>query len=140
LAVAEIAKSTIQMAKDAPGYAEKAFTYGLWGMALNNAGWIVTAFLFTRRMGSIVTKLDEKFDKNLVRVLMAAAMLGLYGCMLASNVIGKSKYHIISAIAAGVVIIILDKLLGKYKKLQEFSMGIALFVGIFVAEFIKILK
>lgn len=139
LAVAEIAKTAIHMSPDAPGYALQAFTYGLWGMALNNVGWFVTAFLFTKQMGKIVTRLDESFDKNWVRLLMAAAMLGLYGCMLSANVIGKTKYHVISAVTAGLVVLVLDKVFGKYKKLQEFSMGIALFVAIFIAEYARTL-
>lgn len=137
LAVGEIAKKSIEMSPGAPGYAEKAFTYGLWGMALNNVGWFVTALLFTKQMGKIVTHLDENYDKNWVRLVMAAAMLGLYGCMLSANVIGKTNYHIVSAVTAGIVVLVLDKVFGKYKKLQEFSMGIALFVAIFVAEYAR---
>lgn len=135
LAVAEIAKTTLSADLDVSIKAIKEFSYGLWGMALNNVGWFVTALLFTKRMGKIVSRLDEKFDKVLVRMMMAAAMLGLYGSMLSINVIGKTRYHVVAAVVAGVIIIILDKVFGKYKTLQELSMGIALFIGIFAAEF-----
>lgn len=135
LAVAEIAKNTLTLGPDAAVNAVREFSYGLWGMALNNLGWFVTALLFTKRMGKIVTKLDASFDKILVRLMMAAAMLGLYGSMLSVNVIGKSRYHVVAAVVAGIVIIILDKAFGKYKRLQELAMGIALFAGIFAAEF-----
>lgn len=137
LAVGEMAKALLKASASTPGHDIKAFVYALWGMALNNFGWFFCALIFTKRMGTMVVKLNEKFDGAWIKMLMTAALLGLFGYMLSSNVIGKTNYHVIAAVIAGVTMLVLDKLFGKYTKLQEFALGIALFAGIFGAQFIK---
>ena len=49
------------------------FIFALWGMALNNAGWIVIGGYSAPVLGKAVEKMKKSFDQTWVKLLMAAA-------------------------------------------------------------------
>lgn len=59
----------------------KAFSYALWGMALNNAGWMLVALLFVKRMNSAISKMNQKYDPAWVKLIMTGAAIGLFASL-----------------------------------------------------------
>lgn len=63
----------------------EAFSYSIWGMALNDMGWFVVAFLMTHRMGNTVDFLYEKYDKKWINMLMMGATFGVTDYLLSNK-------------------------------------------------------
>lgn len=108
---------------------DEAFTFASWGMALNNAGWMLVTLLITKRMGWAVNKMNDKFNPLMVKAVMGGASVGLFAYLLSNNIVGKPRPQYIAAIASGASIILINKFLGKNQRLQELSLGIAMVIG-----------
>ena len=63
----------------------QAFVHSLWGMALNNLGWLLVVFLLIHRMDKVVTWMDTKYDPKWIKVLMGAATMGLFAYLLGNQ-------------------------------------------------------
>ena len=81
--------------------------------------------------------LKENFNATWIKLLMAAASFGLFATLLSNSIIKKtiSLNNLYAALISFVVMLIIGKAFAKYKRLQEFSLGIAMLVGMFVAAF-----
>lgn len=109
--------------------ADEAFTFASWGMAFNNAGWMLVTLLITKRMGWAVGKMNEKFNPLMVKAVMAGASVALFAYLLSNNIVGKASPQYIAAITSGTSIILINKFFGKNQRLQELSLGIAMVIG-----------
>ena len=56
----------------------QSFAYSLWGMALNNFGWLAIVFFLVHRMDKVVVWMDKKYDPKWIKVLMGAATMSLW--------------------------------------------------------------
>lgn len=127
-------------------FGAQAFSYATWGMALNNLGWFVVALFLTHRMGKAVDFLNTKYDRKWINMLMSGATFGVTGYLLANQVISKFMVvdaellirmkGLLPAFIAGAVMLLINKFAGKYQRLQELALGIAMLVGMFAAQFI----
>ena len=123
----------------------QAFSYSIWGMALNNLGWFVVALLLTHRMGKAVDFLYGKYDKKWINMLMSGATFGVTGYLLSNQIVSKIlipdasillKFQgLIPALVAGAVMLLIGKFV-KSHRLQELALGIAMVAGMFVGQLI----
>jgi len=132
-----------------PGSADfgvQAFSYSVWGMALNDVGWFIVAFLLTHRMGQAVDFLYGKYDRQWINLLMKGATFGVTGYLLANQIVSKfivadaemlvRLKGFIPALISGCVMVIIYKFFGKNQRLQELALGIAMLVGMLSAQLI----
>ncbi|MBS6952258.1 MAG: DUF5058 family protein [Enterocloster asparagiformis] len=106
-----------------------ALTFASWGQAINNVGWMIVALLTTSRMGWAVDKMNRKFSPKVVKAVMFGAGVGLFAYLVSNNVIGKKSPYWVASLVAGLSIFVINRYLGKYQRLQEFSLGIAMILG-----------
>ncbi|MCQ4937438.1 MULTISPECIES: DUF5058 family protein [Anaerotignum] len=115
-------------------FGSQAFSYALWGMALNNFGWLFVVFILGHRMSKVVTSMNEKYDPAWVKKLMAGATVGLFGYLLANQIKDMAMPKLAPAIISAAVMYILTTVFKKNQRLQELSLGIAMLVGMFGAQ------
>jgi len=128
---AEMAGSTLEAGK----LTLMGFVFCLWGAALNNSGWIVIGGYGAPSLNKAVDYLKNNFNANWVKLLMSAASLGLFSTLLANAVIKKSINfnNLYAAIISFVAMLIIGRIFKGNKKIQEFSLGIAMLIGMFAA-------
>lgn len=132
LGVSAIAAGLLGQTPGATGFDAQGFTYSLWGMALNNFGWLFVTLILTSRMGKIVDGLNSKFDPKLINMAMQGAVFGLFGYLLVNAAYGKGSAYYAAAAASAIAMFLLSKFV-KNQRLQELSLGIAMVVGMVVA-------
>lgn len=138
IAQVSIGASVFGVEPGAAGYGVEAFSYSLWAMALNNVGWMIMALLCAGKMGIMVEKLNTKYDPKWIKLLMKGSVLGVFGYLLTSNIIGKPNYYILAAVISAIVMLALGKLFGKNQRIQEISLGIAMLCGMLITNAIKL--
>ncbi len=114
----------------------QAWTYGLWGMALNNFGWLFIVFLLGHRMSSVVEKMNVRYNPAWIKKLMAGATVGLFAYLL-TNAIKVQEFSVqklAPAVISAVVMVILTTAFKKHQRLQELALGISMLVGIFATQ------
>ena len=107
----------------------KAYTYSLWGMALNNVGWMLVALLFTHRMGTMVTKLNQKYDPKWIKYLMSGASIGLFAFLLSGQLVNAKINNWYAAFISAASMLLISKIFKKHQRLQELALGISMIVG-----------
>ena len=115
-----------------PSYDLMGFSYSLWGMALNDVGYLIVAVFLIHRMSGAVKTMGLKTDPRWVKLLMAGAVIGLYSGLLSGQLVGvKNMLGNIyaAAIASGVTLVISRYISKKYPLLQEPALGIAIIAG-----------
>ena len=112
----------------------QAFSYGLWGMALNNLGWLAVVFFLAHRMGGVVDSLYAKYDPKWIKLLMAGATVGLFSYLLGNQIYTLKAVKLVpAAIAAGCMIIMIT-VFKKHQRLQEIALGVSMLIGMFLTE------
>ena len=97
-------------------------------MALNGAGWLVVTGLFTPSLEKLRDKMSGGDTKWLV-VLSAACSLGIFGYLNSSEFV-KGWGNATACIAGALCMIFISKyLVPKMPKIREYSLGIAMLVG-----------
>lgn len=135
LAMAALATKVSGIELQSPNFNLKAFSYAIWGMAFNNMGWILVSLLATCRMETVIKKINQKYDVKWVKMMMSAAILGLFGSILSGATVGAKGYgNIIAAVAAAVSMLLISKFIVKrYPRMAELALGISMVIGMFVA-------
>ena len=128
LAMAQISANMAGSSIEGNALTLAGFVFILWGAALNNMGWIIIGGYGAPFLDKAVIYLRENFNAVWVKLLMAAAALGLFSTLLLNAVVKKSiKMNSLTAAAISfVVMLIIGIGLKKYKRLQEFSLGISM--------------
>lgn len=132
LAMSSIASKIYGVGMDAANFDLAGFSYVLWGMALNNMGWIIFALLLTHRMGSAVEKINTRWDPKWVKLLMSGAALGLFS-FLWSGALVKGGGHVVAGIFSFVSMFLISRLFAKRQRLLEFALGISMLIGMYSA-------
>jgi hypothetical protein len=109
------------------GYGVLEYANSVWAMTLNGIGWLVFAGLFTHKLDGMRNKF-AKGDTKLIGEISGAAMLGAMAYLLGGHLIAGGG-RLVSALAAGISMILLGKLSEKFPKLVEYNLGIAMIVG-----------
>ena len=71
-----------------PAFDLKGFSYCLWGMALNNLGFIALAMILTHRMGGLLARLNAKADPKWIKYMLGGLAIALFSFLLTANMIG----------------------------------------------------
>ncbi len=112
------------------------FVFALWGMALNNSGWIVIGGYSAPQLGKAVNYMKEKFDQVWVKLVMAAAALGLFGTLLSNALISKGNLvtkNLFAGIVAFIAMTIISHVFKGNQRIQEFSLGLAMLFAMYIS-------
>lgn len=112
------------------------FTAAVWGMGLNNLGWMLIALLLTHRMSKAIHKLNTNFSPIWIKMMMAGATFGLFSYLTGNAVVGKAFPFLVSALAAGASMFIISTVFKKFPLLQEPALGISMIVGMASASIV----
>lgn len=116
----------------APDYDLTAMALSWLSMALNGCGWMIFVGLFTPALDKLRTKMSGG-DAAWVGVFSLACCIGMFGYLTQSNIIagiGPATAAVGGAVSMAVMNTWVTK---KFPKLSEFSLGIAMIVGIALA-------
>lgn len=117
-------------------FGAEVFSYALWGMALNNLGWLFVVFILGHRMRGIVEKMNMKYNPTWVKKLLAGATVGLFAYLLSNQIKTFEIPKLTPAIISAIVMLVLTTLFKKNQRLQELSLGIAMLIGMFGTQII----
>ena len=122
-----------------PGYNIQVLAVSWFAMALNGAGWL----LFTGVATPGLEKIREKMsggDMKWLSVMSASCSIGIFAYLVANLSIGKGGLsdlkigNAYACIGGAIFMILLGKfIVPKVPKLAEYSLGIAMILGIAVA-------
>jgi len=140
IAMITLATQVIGMTPQSPDFSIMGYVYALWGMALNNMGWMIVTLLLAPNMTKYVAKLNVKYDPAWIKYLLSGATVGLFAFLL-SNALIQVKNNVLvldpgiwcAAIAAAISMLIISKAFSKHQRLQEVALGISMLVGMFTA-------
>lgn len=119
--------------QNAANFGLKGYSYALWGMALNNLGWMFFTLILTHRMSDVVAKLNTKYDPAWIKYLTAGATIGLFAFLLSPRLVMPFKASSwCAAIVSAIVMMIVSKVFAKHQRLQELALGIAMVAGMYV--------
>ena len=129
LAIASMVGDMVTAEAGTPEWELQNISYAVWAQGIDVAGWLIGAMIMIVA-GSAVTKtLNEKFNPKWIKMLMGGCLVSLFSYLLINQVYGKTPPVIIAAVGGGVSMLILNKLFGSNKRLQELSLGISIIVG-----------
>ncbi len=120
----------------AESFGLEAFSYSLWGMALNNFGWLILVFLLVHRMNRVVVWMDTKYDPKWIKTLMGAATMGMFGYLLSNQLYTFDATRWVAAAAGGGMMLLLSTAFKKHQRLQELALGLSLLFGMFVTQLV----
>ena len=108
-----------------------------FGMALNGAGWLVFTGLFTPGLEKLRDKLSGG-DTSWLAAMSAACSIGIFAYLNANTIITKTRGINIggtwAALGGAVSMMIIGRVfVPKCPKLAEYSLGIAMIIGIALA-------
>ena len=133
LAVISLSSALVGGEPGTASFGVEAFCYSLWGMALNNLGWLVVVLITTHRMTKIVASLYDKYDPKWIRLLMGGTIIGLVSYLLSAQVMApmlKGEYaKLVAAGIAGLTMLFITRALANNQRLQELALGIAMLAG-----------
>ena len=115
-----------------PQFGAEGFSYALWGMALNDFGWMFFTFILTHKMSEYVAKLNAKYDPQWIKLMTFGATIGLFAFLLSPRLVTLVPGNWVAAGASGATMLLISKLLSKHQRLQELALGIAMLVGMFL--------
>lgn len=109
----------------------KGFAFALWGMAINNAGWMFVALALTHKMNGVVDKMNQKYDPNLVKILISGSTIGLFSFLLARPLVPFKPTIWTTAIVSALTMMVINVVFKKYPRIQELSLGISMLAGMY---------
>ena len=114
------------------GYNLTCLAVSYFTMALNGAGWLLFTGLATPSLEKMRNKAAGG-DLKWLGVLSAACSLGIFGFLNANNMLKGLDYT--GAVIAGALsmVLMVKTVCKKIPKLQEYTLGIAMVIGIVVA-------
>lgn len=141
LAMVTLATQVVGMTPQSADFNIIGYAYALWGMALNNMGWMIVTLLFTPSMTKYVAKLNTKYNPAWIKYLLSGATVGLFAFLLSNALIQVKAGAFVpnagtwaAAAIAGATMLFISKALAKHQRIQELALGIAMLVGMFVTQ------
>ncbi|MDR2076484.1 MAG: DUF5058 family protein [Desulfovibrio sp.] len=138
LAMVSLSSALVHGEVGTASFGVEAFTYALWGMALNNMGWILVSLFCVHRMSKIVERLYAKYNPAWIRLLMSGTIIGLFAYLLSGQITSPMLHGQYGKLCAGfvsaVTMLIITRLLAKYQRMQELALGLAMLAGMLTAQ------
>lgn len=119
-------------------YDLKALAASWWTMAINGCGWLLMVGLFASKLEILREKVSGN-DTKWLALLTGGATLGAFGYLNSGDVV-KGGGNLVAVIAGALTMVILGFAIAKYpkvSKIKEYSLGIAMLVGMFFAVLFK---
>ena len=137
--VTAIASNILGVTAGSKDFGLPHFAFALWSMALNNFGWLIVSLICTGSMAGTVEKMNAKFNPNWTKMIMAGTTLGIFAYLWINSIWKKTinNYSVAAAVFSAVAILLIEKLFGNNKRMQELSLGIAMLIGMFGANALK---
>ena len=117
-----------------PNYGIEAFTCSVWVITLNTWGFFIVNLLFAHKMESVKVAM-EKHDIRMFNTIGGCLMIGCIAMFLAQQVVAGIP-QLTAAIAGFLSMTFLLFVTKKHPRLSEYTLGIALIIGILVAQFV----
>lgn len=140
LAAANMAAKAQNVTLGSDTYNLVNFANAAWVMALNGSAWLFTSGLFTDKLDKISHKVTGGDTKKL-GILSVTAMCGAFGYFAVNEFVKglePGNAPIIAAVVASSLSMgLLTKLGKKYPKLGEFSLGLAMIIGMVAAVIVE---
>lgn len=136
LAIASMVADLVEAQPNTPEWALQNFSFAVWAQGIDVAGWIIGGMVAVILGGKLTKTLNEKFDTVWVKILMSGCLVSLFTYLLINQVYGKPAGNYVSAAIGGVVMLIMNTVFSKNKRMQELSLGIAIFVGAALTQII----
>ena len=140
LAAANMAAKAQNVTLGSDTYNLVNFANAAWVMALNGGAWLFTSGLFTDKLDKISHKVTGGDTKKL-GILSVTAMCGAFGYFAVNEFVKglePGNAPIIAAVVASSLSMgLLTKLGEKYPKLGEFSLGLAMIIGMVAAVIVE---
>lgn len=111
-----------------------AWNYSLWGMALNNFGWLFIVFILVHRMNKVVNWMDTKYDPKWIKTLMAASTMAMFGYLLSNQLYTFEASKWTAAVIGAGSMLLISILFKKHQRLQELALGISLIIGMLATQ------
>lgn len=113
------------------GYNLEVMAVSWWTMIINGVGWLLFVGLFAHKLEEAREKVAQGNSKW-IGVLSGAAMLGVFGYLNSGYILSLSG-PLVAAVAGSVSMIILLKISERFRPIKEYSLGIAMIIGMFFA-------
>lgn len=140
LAIVSLAAQAVGAEPGTESFGTEAFAYSIWGMALNNLGWLLVVLITTHKMSGIVDTLYTKYNPKWIKLLMGGTIIGLFAYLLSNQLVPGlmegSWAPIVAALVSGATMLLITKALANHQRLQELALGIAMLAGMFVTQLI----
>jgi len=131
LTAAKVGAEALGVGFGTPEYDMQALATSWWTMAVNGAGWLLVVGLFSSKLEVLRDKIGGGNPKWLA-MLSGAAMLGVFGYLNSGDVVsGGGK--LAAVVTGALAMVALIKVTNKYPILKEYTLGIAMLLGMFVA-------
>ena len=115
-------------------YDLRALGMSWWTMATNGCGWLIMVGLFASQLETLREKVSGN-DTKWLGLLTGAATLGAFGYLNSSSVVSGGG-SLIAVLVGALMMVGLGFLYEKVpatKKMKEYSLGIAMIFGVFLA-------
>lgn len=114
------------------GYTLTVMAVSWFTMALNGAGWLVFTGLFTPSLEKLRDKVSRG-DTKWLGVLSAACSIGIFGYLDVNEMVKGIDSTLAVVCGALSMIFLIKVVVPKFPRLMEYSLGIAMIVGMFFA-------
>lgn len=119
-----------------PAFSMEALAITWWTLALNGCGWLIVVALFADKLESIREKVGGG-DAKWMGMLTTASMVGIFAFLTLTSIV--SNMHVKfpqlgAAVASGICMFVCLKVAEKYPLLREYSLGVAIIVGLVVGS------
>jgi hypothetical protein len=119
-------------------YDLNALASSWWTMAINGCGWLLMVGLFASKLELLREKVSGG-DTKWLALLTGGATLGAFGYLNSGDVV-KGGGNLIAVIAGALTMVAIGFAIEKYpkvSKIKEYSLGIAMLIGMFFAVLFK---
>ncbi|RCW47759.1 DUF5058 family protein [Halanaerobium sp. MA284_MarDTE_T2] len=113
------------------GYNLEVMAVSWWNMIINGVGWLLFVGLFAHKLEDVREKVANG-DSRWLGVLSGAAMLGVFGYLNADYVLSLGG-PLVAVVVGALSMVALLKISESFRPIKEYSLGIAMLLGMFFA-------
>ncbi|WP_301859636.1 DUF5058 family protein [uncultured Megasphaera sp.] len=132
IAVIALAAKVIGLDPQSPDFGLQGFMYGVWGMALNNFGWMFVTLLLTPGMSKYVAALNRKYNPAWIKLMLSGATVGLFAYLTSVQLVSLKPGLWCATAVSAVSMLAISRIFASHARLQEVALGISMLIGMFV--------
>lgn len=132
IAVIALAAKVIGLDPQSPDFGLQGFTYGIWGMALNNFGWMFVTLVLTPGMSRYVSALNRKYNPAWIKLMLSGATVGLFAYLTSVQLVSLKPGLWCATAVSAISMLVISRVFAKHARLQEVALGISMLIGMFV--------